>query len=325
MIYILKDELAAQKLVATLADRVKTVAQVKNRVAIVEKEDVLTADERIDVIDTVVGHHGAIRVSRELHPENTVITTAHSHIGEGVTIMAGPDAIESEAHLREIGTAVRDLGATILRGGSYKPRTSPYSFQGVGEAGLAIHRKVADELNMDMMTEVLDTRDVALVGQYTDIFQVGARNMQNFALLKALGQQAKPVLLKRGMSATLDEYLFAAEYIVAFGNPNIILMERGIRGFDAKYTRNVFDVAAVPVLQSMTHLPVLVDSSHAAGKAKFVEPLALAGIAAGAQGYMVELHNEPAKALVDGDQALTTVQFAQLVQQAQAIYDIVAR
>ncbi|WP_302046495.1 3-deoxy-7-phosphoheptulonate synthase, partial [Leuconostoc lactis] len=243
--------------------------------------------------------------------------------GDNFVFMAGPDAIESPDHVMTMGEAVKKAGATILRGGAFKPRTSPYSYQGNGEAGLQAHRAAADALGMDMVTEILDTRDVELVDQYTDIFQVGTRNMQNFALLKALGQKRKPVVLKRGMSATIDDLLNAAEYIVAGGNTQIILMERGIRTYDNKYTRNTIDVSAIPVLQSLTHFPVIADASHAAGVAQFVAPLALAAIAAGAQGLMTEIHNDPAHAFVDGAQALTPAEFSALADKARRVREVV--
>nr|WP_307994469.1 3-deoxy-7-phosphoheptulonate synthase [uncultured Weissella sp.] len=266
----------------------------------------------------------ALRASRQWHPEDTVIQTAHSQIGgENFTLIAGPDSVESQTHIDAMAQAVKATGATILRGGSFKPRTNPYSFQGYGESGLKEHRQAADQFGLDMMTEIMDTRDFDLIDHYTDIFQVGARNMQNFSLLKQLGQQVKPVGLKRGMSATIDDLLNAAEYILAAGNPNVFLIERGIRTFDNKYTRNTFDVAAVPVLQQLTHLPVLVDPSHAAGKRSLVQPLALAGVAAGAQGLMIEIHDQPEKALVDGAQALTPNELKDIMQKAKAIKTIV--
>ena len=237
--------------------------------------------------------------------------------------MAGPDSIESPAHVEAMGKAVKAAGATVLRGGAFKPRTSPYSFQGNGEAGLKAHRAAADALEMDMVTEILDTRDVDLVDSYTDIFQVGTRNMQNFALLKALGKKQKPVVLKRGMSATIDDLLNAAEYIAAGGNDQIILMERGIRTYDNKYTRNTLDVSAIPVLQSLTHYPVVADASHAAGVSKFVAPLALAAVAAGAQGLMTEIHDDPAHAFVDGAQALTPDEFKLLADKIRQIREAI--
>ncbi|KRN33482.1 3-deoxy-7-phosphoheptulonate synthase [Weissella halotolerans] len=266
----------------------------------------------------------AVRASRLLHPQNTVIKTPHSEIGgPDLTLMAGPDAIESPEHVLAMGQAAKAAGATILRGGAFKPRTSPYSYQGSGEAGLKALRMAADQLEMDVVTEIMDSADLALIDPYTDIFQVGTRNMQNFALLKALGRQTKPVLLKRGMSASIDDFLNAAEYILAGGNQAVILMERGIRTFDHHYTRNTFDVGAIPVLKRLTHLPILADSSHATGDRRLVTPVALAAVAAGAQGLMTELHDHPANALVDGAQAITPATYQTLTRQAVAIHQVV--
>lgn len=272
----------------------------------------------------ILNHHAAVQSTRAFHPENTVITTPHSVIGDGsLVIMAGPDSIESAEHVAQMATEVHAVGATVLRGGSFKPRTSPYSFQGVGEAGLIAHRQAADAAGLDMVTEVLDPRDVDIIDQYTDIFQIGTRNMQNFALLKAVGAKRKPVVLKRGMSATLDEFLQAAEYIAAGGNTQIILMERGIRSFDNKYTRNTLDVGAIAVLKQMTHYPVLLDASHAAGERALVTPLTLAGVAAGADGFMLEIHDNPDAAFVDAQQAITPAHMGEIVTKARQIHAIV--
>lgn len=266
----------------------------------------------------------AIQVSRAFHPEDTIIETEHSRIGDAaLTIIAGPDSIESADHIIEMAKQVKAMGTTVLRGGSFKPRTNPYSFQGLGEEGLKYHRIAADELSLDMMTEIMSSQDFALVDQYTDIFQVGARNMQNFSLLKLLGKQQKPVGLKRGMSATIDDLLNAAEYIMANGNPNVFLIERGIRTFDAKYTRNTLDVMAVPVLRELTHLPILVDPSHATGKRSLVVPGARAAVAAGAQGMMFEIHENPDAAFVDGAQAITPETLANLLPELQTIHELV--
>lgn len=329
MIIIANNNITAQHLADTLStgDPLKPVFIHNNRVALAGVKtlsDELLAPFKDDIIDIITDHHTAIASSRDFHPEDTVITTKHSVIGgDNFVFMAGPDAIESPDHVMAMGEAVKKAGATILRGGAFKPRTSPYSYQGNGEAGLQAHRAAADALGMDMVTEILDTRDVELVDQYTDIFQVGTRNMQNFALLKALGQKRKPVVLKRGMSATIDDLLNAAEYIVAGGNTQIILMERGIRTYDNKYTRNTIDVSAIPVLQSLTHFPVIADASHAAGVAKFVAPLALAAIAAGAQGLMTEIHDDPVHAFVDGAQALTPAEFSALADKARRVREVV--
>jgi 3-deoxy-7-phosphoheptulonate synthase len=271
----------------------------------------------------IIEHHSALNSTRAFHPEDTIITTPHSVIGgDNFVLMAGPDSIESPEHVMVMGDAVKAAGATILRGGSFKPRTSPYSFQGLGEAGLQAHRQAADALGMDMVTEIMDTQDVALVDKYTDIFQVGTRNMQNFSLLKALGQTRKPVVLKRGMAASIDDWLNASEYIAAGGNTQIILMERGIRTFDNKYTRNTLDVGAIAVLRQLTHYPVLADPSHAAGDAAYVAALGRSAVAAGAQGLMVEIHDQPAKAFVDGSQALKPAEFKKLAADSFQIHDM---
>ncbi|MBU7455491.1 3-deoxy-7-phosphoheptulonate synthase [Leuconostoc fallax] len=325
MIIVMKNENAAQNLAKALDTHnpIKPVFVHQNRIGLAgvkQIDDAQLADFKDDVVEVITNHHGAIKSSRDFHPEDTIIKTKHSIIGgDHFVFMAGPDSIESAEHVLEMGKDVQLAGATILRGGAFKPRTSPYSFQGNGEDGLKAHRQAADTLQMDMVTEILDTRDVDLVDQYTDIFQVGTRNMQNFALLKALGQKNKPVVLKRGMSATIDDLLNAAEYIAAGGNDQIILMERGIRTFDNKYTRNTMDVSAIPVLKSLTHYPVIADSSHAAGVSKFVEPIGLAAVAAGAQGLMTEIHDHPKEAFVDGAQALTPEQFKQLADKVRRV------
>ncbi len=267
----------------------------------------------------------AVQASRLFHPENTVIKTAHSLIGAAnMTIMAGPCSVESQEHIFKMAQVAKQGGATVLRGGAFKPRTSPYSFQGLGEAGLKYLRAAADENEMDVITEVMDDEHVPLVAKYTDIFQIGARNMQNFSLLKAVGQTKIPVALKRGMSATIDDLLNAAEYIAAGGNQQIMLIERGIRTFDNKYTRNTFDIGAVPVLQQLTHYPVIVDPSHAAGYWDLVTPLAVAGIAAGASGVIVEIHDDPAHAFSDGPQALKPAAYQVMAQHCQQVQQLVA-
>jgi phospho-2-dehydro-3-deoxyheptonate aldolase len=243
--------------------------------------------------------------SRTYHPEDTIIHLPHAQIGgNGFTLMAGPCSVESEEHVRRMARVAREGGATLLRGGAFKPRTSPYSFQGLGEQGLRFLREAADENGMDVITEVMDESHVPLVAEYTDVFQIGARNMQNFSLLKAVGKTQIPVALKRGMSGTVDDLLNASEYIASGGNHNIMLIERGIRTFDNKYTRNTFDLAAVPVLQKLTHYPIIVDPSHAVGTWDLVSPMAYAGAASGASGMIVEIHDDPEHAVSDGPQAL---------------------
>lgn len=326
MIVIMADVSAAQATLAQAkANHLEHVYAWKNRVGFANLKRMSEAPfiNEQQVVDVILDHPAAMQVSRTFQPDDMVIQTKHSIIGgQHFNLIAGPDAIESAEHVLAMGKAAKAAGATILRGGSYKPRTSPYSFQGLGEQGLVWHRAAADTLGMDMMTEIMSPADVELVGQYTDIFQVGTRNMQNFSLLKALGRQNKPVLLKRGMSATVDEFLSAAEYIASEGNQQIILMERGIRSFDQKYLRNTMDVSVIPVLQKLTHLPVLADPSHAAGVSDHVTPIGLAAVAAGAQGLMIEIHDQPAKAWVDGKQALTPDQMMTLFTKAKAIHEL---
>ncbi|MEK7271124.1 MAG: 3-deoxy-7-phosphoheptulonate synthase [Planctomycetota bacterium] len=263
--------------------------------------------------------------SREFHAEDKIVFARGVPIGgPHVAIMAGPCAVETREYLDVIARAVKAAGAAILRGGAFKPRSSPYSFQGLGEEGLKMLRETGDALDMPVVTEVMDTRQVDTVARYADILQVGARNMQNFDLLREVGKAGKPVLLKRGLSATIEEFLLSAEYILSEGNPNVILCERGIRTFENS-TRNTFDVSAVPNIQSECHLPVVVDPSHAAGRRDLVVPLARAGIAAGAAGVLVDVHCEPEKAKCDGPQALLPPAFADMVRELGLIANVVGR
>jgi len=242
-----------------------------------------------------------------------------SCIGGGtMSVIAGPCSIESEEQLYETACAVKSSGATVLRGGAFKPRTSPYDFQGMGVEGLKLMRRVGDAVGLPIVTEVLDADDLGVISEYADIIQIGARNCQNFALLKKAGRIEKPVLLKRGMMMTIKEFLMAAEYILSEGNMNVILCERGIRTFETE-TRNTLDISAVPVLKQKTHLPVIVDPSHAAGNWKLIEPLALAALAAGADGLMIEAHVRPEEALCDGGQSLRPDKFQQLMEKLQVM------
>jgi 3-deoxy-7-phosphoheptulonate synthase len=262
---------------------------------------------------------------REAHPENTVIRLDGVSIGaEKVVVMAGPCAVESEEQLLETARRVRRSGAQILRGGAYKPRTSPYSFQGLGEEALKYLAEARSETGLLVITEVTDPRNVELVCQYADILQVGARNMQNFALLTEVGKSGHPVMMKRGPSSTVKDLLLAAEYVIIEGNSDIILCERGITTFET-YTRNTLDLSAVPVIKNLSHLPVIVDPAHATGRTNLVEPMALAAIAAGADGIMVEVHPDPDTALCDGPQALTLEQFDSMMQKVSSIASIVGR
>jgi 3-deoxy-7-phosphoheptulonate synthase len=252
-------------------------------------------------------------VSRDFQPEDTVVRVGASTLGGGAFgVIAGPCSIESAEQMLVAARAVRDAGASMLRGGAYKPRTSPYAFQGMGVEGLKLLRAAGDETGLPVVTEVLDVRDAATVAEYADVLQVGARNMQNFMMLDELGTMRKPILLKRGLAATIEELLSAAEYVLKGGNRDVILCERGIRTFET-YTRNTLDLAAVAALKQLTHLPVLVDPSHATGRRDLIAPMARAGIAAGADGLMIEVHPDPEHARCDGPQSLTPADFEALM------------
>jgi 3-deoxy-7-phosphoheptulonate synthase len=258
---------------------------------------------------------------REFREENTVIRVGDAAIGGGeFTVMAGPCSVESEEQMMESGYIVKKAGAKILRGGAFKPRTSPYSFQGMEEDGLKLLRKVGDKVGLPVVTEVMNTMDVDLVEEYSDVLQIGARNIQNFSLLKQVGHCRKPVLLKRGMSTTIEELLMSAEYILSEGNDQVILCERGIRTFETA-TRNTLDISAVPVLKELTHLPVIIDPSHATGHAKYVLPMTRAAVAAGADGAIIEVHPQPEKALVDGPQSLRPEAFYRLMDEVTILAD----
>src|SRR4051812_36642718 len=262
--------------------------------------------------------------SREFHPEDTVVRVLDAAIGDGsLTVMAGPCSVENRDQLLAAAIAVHDAGATVLRGGAFKPRTSPYSFQGLGVEALRYLAEARDETGLPVVTEVMEPSQVDIVAEYADILQIGARNMQNYSLLNAAGRVARPILLKRGFGATIEELLMAAEYIVAAGNPNVILCERGIRTFET-YTRNTMDLAAVPVLHELTPLPVIVDPSHATGKRWLVRPLALGGVAVGADGVMVEVHPDPDSALSDPEQQLNLDEFAALMRDLLPVHEHVA-
>ncbi|MBN1693198.1 MAG: 3-deoxy-7-phosphoheptulonate synthase [Dehalococcoidales bacterium] len=258
-------------------------------------------------------------VSRETHQESTVITVGDVKIGGGEpVIMAGPCAVESEEQALAIARSVKKCGASIFRGGAFKPRTSPYSFQGIGEKGLKILEKVRQETGLYIVTEATDTENLAAVEKYSDIIQIGARNMQNYSLLRLAGRTKKPILLKRGMAATIEEWLMSAEYIMSEGNSQVILCERGIRTF-ADTTRNTLDLSAIPSIKEASHLPIIIDPSHAAGRRDYVIPLSRGAIAVGADGLLVEVHNDPTHALSDGMQSLYPQQFEQLMQEIERL------
>ena len=266
------------------------------------------------------------QVSREWQDENTVVSLPNGTKigGSDLVLMAGPCSVENERDILDIAHRVKDIGATVLRGGAFKPRSSPYSFQGLGLQGLEFLARAREETGLAVVTEALDPDGVDLVVKYADIVQIGARNMQNYALLRRAGRAGKPVLLKRGMSATIDELLLAAEYILAEGNPDVILCERGIRSFDT-HTRNLFDLAAIPVVKSLSHLPIIADPSHGTGIRSKVTPMGRAAVAAGADGLIVEVHSDPPKAMSDGAQSLYPDQFAKLVDEVKVIARAIGR
>jgi 3-deoxy-7-phosphoheptulonate synthase len=261
--------------------------------------------------------------SREFHPEDTVIRVLDAVIGDGsLTIMAGPCSVEDRDQVLDTAEAVKTAGATVLRGGAFKPRTSPYSFQGLGVEALRYLAEARDRTGLPIITEVMEANQLDIVAEYSDILQIGARNMQNYSLLNSCGRTQRPVMLKRGFGATVEELLMAAEYIVSSGNPNVMLCERGIRTFET-YTRNTMDVSAVPLLHHLTHLPVIVDPSHATGKRWLVTPLALAGVAVGADGVMVEVHPNPDAALSDAEQQLNFDQFRAMMAKVVPMHELV--
>ena len=278
------------------------------------------------VLELIPVTHPYKQVSREWQDENTVVSLPNGTKigGSDLVLMAGPCSVENEREILDIAHRVKDVGATVLRGGAFKPRSSPYSFQGLGLQGLEFLARAREETGLAVVTEALDPDGVDLVVKYADIVQIGARNMQNYALLRRAGRAGKPVLLKRGISATIDELLLAAEYILAEGNPDVILCERGIRSFDT-HTRNLFDLAAIPVVKSLSHLPIIADPSHGTGIRSKVTPMGRAAVAAGADGLIVEVHPNPPKAMSDGAQSLYPDQFTKLVDEVKVIARAIGR
>lgn len=263
--------------------------------------------------------------SREVKPQNTIVRVGNAKIGDNkIVVMAGPCSVESEEQIIETAMAVKQAGADILRGGAYKPRTSPYTFQGLGEEGLKLLAQARKVTGLPVVTEILDAHDLDMVAEYSDMLQIGARNSQNYALLRYVGRCNKPVLLKRGMSTTINEFLMAAEYILSEGNQNVVLCERGIRTFETA-TRNTFDLNAIPVLKEKTHLPVIADPSHGTGYWQYVTPMALAAIAAGADGLIIEVHFRPEIAQSDGGQSLKPSKFSILMEKAKPVAQAVGR
>jgi 3-deoxy-7-phosphoheptulonate synthase len=292
----------------------------------------LSNDERVDLEAQLAAFDAVSKItqtsrpyklaSREAHPENTVVRVRDVAIGGGeFVVMGGPCSVESLEQFRASAEVVKASGATVLRGGAFKPRTSPYAFRGLAVEGLKIMQAVGEEFGLVTISEVMSGDMVATVAKYIDILQIGARSMQNFPLLIEAGKSGKPVFLKRGPSATVDEFLLAAEYVLSQGNPNVILCERGIVALDKAYTRNTLDLAAIPVLKEHTHLPVIADPSHGTGVARYVLPMAKAALVAGADGVMVEMHPNPKEALSDGSQALTPAQFVNLTSELRTLWD----
>jgi 3-deoxy-7-phosphoheptulonate synthase len=284
------------------------------------------------LIEMMDGVHEVLRItepyklaSRTFRPEGTIVTIDDVRVGgDEVIVMAGPCSAESEEQVYTAAAAVKKAGAKIFRGGAFKPRSSPYSFQGLGEEGLRMLREAANKENLKLVSEVMDVSQIDLVGRYSDIYQVGARNMQNFTLLRELGRTRKPVLLKRGISATIEEWLLSAEYVLAGGNVDVILCERGIRTFES-YTRNTLDISAIPVIKKLSHLPIIVDPSHGTGRRDKVAPMARASVAAGADGLIIEVHCNPDKALSDGAQSMYPTQFDRLMAELRIIAPAIGR
>lgn len=285
--------------------------------------DAVRANDIVEDVKRVSEPYKA--ANRKFHPEDTVVAAGEARIGGGFfSVIAGPCSVESEAQICAVAEDVKASGAALLRGGAFKPRTSPYSFQGMGTAGLDLLMEARKQTGLPIVTEIMDPRMAELFEREVDVVQVGARNMQNFELLKEVGKMSKPILLKRGLSNTYEEWIMSAEYIMSAGNENVILCERGVRTFET-YTRNTLDVSAIPAIKQMSHLPVIVDPSHAAGMYWMVEPLALAAVAAGADGLIIEVHNDPAHAKCDGQQSLTPQNFDALMHKVSAMVDLMGK
>ena len=296
---------AHQKIVGVIGDKTKLAAT--------------PLDAMHGVETTVAISKSYKRASREFHPASTVVDIRGIKIGDGTpVVMAGPCAVESREQLLETAQLVKEGGAQFIRGGAYKPRTSPYAFQGLEEEGLKYLAEAREKTGLAVVTEVTVVEAVDTVAAYADLLQVGARNMQNFGLLKAVGRAGKPVMLKRGLAATIDEWLNAAEYIMNEGNPNVILCERGVRTYET-YTRNTFDISAIPAIKHLSHLPIIADPSHGTGKWRMIKPVSLASIAAGADGLIIEVHPNPARALSDGPQSLTPENYRDLMASVQKL------
>ena len=329
MVIVMKDT-ATEDLINAVSERLKSLGFDIHKVVGVNKTIIGAIGDKRDIdirqFEIMDGVQEVVRITepyklsgRTFHQENTVVKVKDASFGnDEIHVIAGPCSIESEEQVFTIAEKVKSAGATVLRGGAFKPRTSPYSFQGLGEEGLKIIKKAGDEFNLATVSEIMRENQLDLMLEYVDILQVGARNMQNFPLLKEIGKTRKPVLLKRGMAATIEEFLMAAEYIMAGGNYNVILCERGIRTFE-NYTRNTLDISAIPVVHKLSHLPIIADPSHGTGIRDKVGPMARAAIAAGADGLTIEVHHEPEKAFSDGAQSLYPYQFERLMEELRMI------
>lgn len=293
--------------------------------------DTTRVDEKLIAANPHVDHVARVaapfkKANRLFHPQDTIVDVAGIKVGgqENVVVIGGPCSVEGEEPLLEIAKGVKEAGGVMLRGGAYKPRTSPYAFQGMGSEGILCMVKAREKYGLPIVSELMSESKLPEFEEYVDLIQVGARNMQNFDLLKALGKSTKPVLLKRGLSNTIEEWIMAAEYIMAGGNENVIMCERGIRTFE-KYTRNTLDLSVIPILKEKTHLPIIIDPSHATGDSKLVESMSLAAIAAGADGLIIEVHNNPKCAWSDGAQSLTPLAFAQVIEKGRKIAQVIGR
>lgn len=318
---------AVEDKLAQMGFKSHIIQGVKKRVigAIGDKQSIsIEQIERMQGVESVMRIMRPFKlVSKEVNPDDTTIRVGPAQIGGGkLCIIAGPCAIENREQLLKTAMAVKRAGATMLRGGAYKPRTSPYSFQGLEELGLKILKEAGELTGLPVVTEVLNPRDVEIVAEYVDVLQIGARNMQNFSLLREVGKSNKPVILKRGLAATIEEWLMAAEYVMCEGNFNVVLCERGIRTYET-YTRNTVDISAVPAIKQLSHLPIIVDPSHGTGKWNLVKPVAKAAVAAGADGLMVEVHINPQEALSDGPQSLTPAAFADLAREVHEVFELI--
>lgn len=266
----------------------------------------------------------SLKLASREEKERTIVNVGGVEVGRGLVVIAGPCSVESEEQTLETAYAVKAAGADMMRGGAFKPRTSPYAFQGLGLAGLKILEKAREKTGLPIVTEVIDPRDVSWVAEFADVLQIGTRNMQNFALLKEVGKAGRPVLLKRGMYSTLEEWLNCAEYVLSEGNPDVILCERGIRTFE-KYTRNTLDLSAVPAIKELTHLPIIIDPTHSTGRLSLIDPMCSAAVAAGADGLIIEVHTNPAEALCDADQALTPEMFSSVMARVRPLKDFLEK